>query len=215
MDITGKHSRVDRANESGMSLIEVIVAIAIVSIVALSSASLAINGSSVASTQERKQVAVTIASGAMEAASAQSVSTIYSGRTKAAVQAAFAANSTVPGVAAVGGVTPSYQVWDTAVPVPSAMTLPITAASITLNGTSYTTTTLVGACYQLRTGGSCATIAGQSSPPAVAPVGYMALVRVVVIVRWNAGKTCAAGGCYYSATTLVDPGKDLEWVTHG
>ena len=92
-------------DESGMSLVEVIVAIAIVSIVALSSASLAINGFSVASSQERKQVAVTIASGAMEAASAQSVSTIYSGRTKAAVQAAFTANSTVPGIATLSAVS--------------------------------------------------------------------------------------------------------------
>jgi len=131
-------SRVADAHDTGMSLIEVIVAIAIVSAIALSSASLAINGSSLASSQERKQVAVTIASGAMETASAQSVATIYSGRTKTAVQAAFAANSAVPGIAAVGGVAPTYQVWDTTIPVPSAVTIPITPAPISLNGTTCT-----------------------------------------------------------------------------
>lgn len=216
MKIIRRRLRVADAHDSGMSLIEVIVAIAIVSAIALSSASLAINGSSLASSQERKQVAVTIASGAMETASAQSVSTIYSGRTKTAVQAAFAANSTVPGVAAVGGVTPSYQVWDTTVPVPPAMTIPINASPITLDGTTYTTTTLLGACYQQRAGGNCTTIFGQSSPPATAPAGYVALVRVVVVVRWSPDKTCAATGCFYSATTLLDPSStDLEWVTHG
>lgn len=214
MGAAHEHPRLALRRDSGMSLVEVIVAIAIVSIIALSSASLAINGFSLASSQERRQVAVTIASGAMEAASAQSVSTIYSGRTKAAVQAAFTANSTVPGIATVSGVAPTYQVWDTSSPVPSVMNLPITAAPNKLNGTTYTTTTLLGACYQLRTGGNCTTIAGQSSPPAVAPANYVALVRVVVVVRWTGDKTCAAGGCYYSATTLLDPGTDLEWVTH-
>ncbi|WP_349902545.1 type IV pilus modification PilV family protein [Parafrigoribacterium humi] len=215
MKIIRRRLYVAETHDSGMSLIEVIVAIAIVSAIALSSASLAINGSSLASSQGRKQVAVTIASGAMEAASAQTVSTIYSGRAKTAVQAAFAANSTVPGIAAVGGVVPTYAVWDTTVPVPSAMNLPITAAPITLDGTTYTTTTLLGACYQPRTGGDCTTIAGKSSPPATAPAGYVALVRVVVVVRWSPDKTCAASGCFYSATTLLDPSTDLEWVTHG
>ena len=93
MKIIRRRLRVADAHDSGMSLIEVIVAIAIVSAIALSSASLAINGSSLASSQERKQVAVTIASGAMETASAQSVSTIYSGRTKTAVQAAYACDA--------------------------------------------------------------------------------------------------------------------------
>jgi prepilin-type N-terminal cleavage/methylation domain-containing protein len=207
--------RVDATSDSGMSLIEVIMAIAIVSVIALSSASLAINGLSLSSSQGRKQVAVTIASGAMETVSAQSVSTIYSGRTQAAVQAAFAANSTVPGIAPVGGVVPTYAVWDTTVPVPAAMTVPITAAPITLEGTTYTTTTLLGTCYQPRTGGDCTTIAGKLSPPATAPDGYVALVRVVVVVRWSPDNTCTAAGCFYSATTLLDPSTDLEWVTHG
>lgn len=215
MNIAREDSRIDNASDSGMSLVEVIVAIAIIAVIALSSASLTINGMAVASSQERKQIAVTIASGAMESASAQSVANIYSGRKQAAVQAAFTANSTVPGIAVVAGVTPTYPLWDTSSPIPSTETLPITPAPITQSGTSYSTTILVGSCYQLRTGGDCSRLtANPTTPPITAPAGYVALIRVVVVVRWTTDKSCAASGCYYSATTLIDPGTDLEWVTH-
>lgn len=214
MKIVRDDSRFDRARESGMSLVEVIVAIAIISVIALSSASLTINGMSLASSTERQQVAVTIANGAMESASAQSVASIFSGRKKAPVQAAFAANTTIPGIAVVAGVNPTYPLWDTSTPIPPAEALPITPPTITQGGTTYATTILVGSCYQLRGGGDCARLtANPTTPPATAPAGYMALIRVVVVVRWT-GKTCAAGGCSYSATTLIDPGTDLEWVTY-
>jgi prepilin-type N-terminal cleavage/methylation domain-containing protein len=199
--------------DSGMSLVEVIVAIAIISVIALSTASLTINGMSLASAQQSRQVAVTVASGAMEAATAQPIGTIYKGRTQAAVQAAYNANTAVPGIATVSGVTPTYQVWDTSGSVTSEA-LPITSGPITQNGTRYTTTTLVGSCYQPRTGGDCARLSSNpTTPPTSTPTGYMQLIRVVVVVRWT-GKTCSSSGCLYSATTLLDPGKDLEWVTH-
>jgi prepilin-type N-terminal cleavage/methylation domain-containing protein len=212
--IVREDSRLDRARESGMSLVEVIVAIAIISIVALSSASLTINGLSLSSSTGRTQVAVTIANGAMESASAQPAASIYSGRTKTLVQAAFVANSTIPGIAVVAGVNPTYPLWDTSTPIPATEALPITPPTITQRGTTYSTTILVGSCYQPRTGGDCTRLtANPTTPPATAPAGYVALIRVVAVVRWP-GKNCAAGICSYSATTLVDPGSDLEWVTH-
>lgn len=215
MNVINERPRWDRKRDSGMSLVEVIVAIAIISVIALSTANLTINGIALASSQERKQIAVTIANGALEAATAQPVATIYSGRTQAAVQTAYNANITIPGIATVGGVTPTYQVWDSNTPVPSVQALPIMSPTITRSGTSYATTTLVGSCYQPRAGGDCARLSSNpTTPPSVAPAGYMQLIRVVVVVRWTAGKACAAGGCLYSSTTLLDPGKDLEWVTH-
>ncbi|MEO6944808.1 MAG: prepilin-type N-terminal cleavage/methylation domain-containing protein [Lacisediminihabitans sp.] len=185
--------------DDGLSLIEVIVAIAIISIVALASASLTINGVSLASSTERQQVAVTIANGAMETASAQAVATIYSGRKSAAVMAAFASNAAVPGVSATNPVA------DTSLPIPATQALPISPPPITQSGTTYTTTILAGSCFQPRSGGDCL-------KPATA--GYIPLIRIIVVVRWNAGDACAASGCSYSTTTLIDPGKDLEWVTH-
>lgn len=215
MGAASGRARLVGTRESGMSLVEVIVAIAIISVIALSAANLTINGLSLAASQERNQIAVTVANGAMEAATAQPIATIYSGRTQTAVQAAYNANTAVPGIATVAGVVPTYQVWDTSGSLPPVEALPITSAPITSSGTTYTTTTLVGSCYQPRAGGDCARLSSNpTTPPATTPAGYMQLIRVVVVVRWTAGKSCAPGGCLYSTTTLLDPGKDLEWVTH-
>jgi prepilin-type N-terminal cleavage/methylation domain-containing protein len=197
MKTVSERARLAQTRDSGMSLVEVIVAIAIISIVALASASLTINGISLAASTERQQIAVTIANGAMETASAQAVATIYSGRKQSNVDAAFAANSAVPGVGATNSVG------DPTIPLPSLEALPITPPTVTQSGTTYDTTVLVGSCYQSRVGGDCA-------KPATA--GYVPLIRVIVVVRWTAGKSCAVGGCYYSATTLIDPGTDLQWV---
>ncbi|MEO7123229.1 MAG: hypothetical protein ABI400_08970, partial [Lacisediminihabitans sp.] len=132
--------------------------------------------------------------------SAQSVATIYSGRKQLDVTNAFTANSAVPGVAATN------PVWDTTVPLPATQALFITPASITQSGTKYDTTVLAGSCYQPRAGGDCA----KPAKP-----GYVALIRVIVIVRWTATQNCPTGGCFYSATTLVDPSQELAWVTNG
>jgi prepilin-type N-terminal cleavage/methylation domain-containing protein len=196
--VRGNH-RSGELRDSGFSLVEVIVAIAIISIVALATASLTINGIALASSTERQQVAVTIANGALETASAQSVADIYSGRKPADVTTAFNANSAVPGVSATN------PVGDPTIPLPSTQALPITPPPITQSGTTYNTTVLVGSCYQPRTGGDCVKSSAAGIP----------LIRVIAVVRWTAGKTCAAGGCFYSATTLIDPSKDLEWVTNG
>lgn len=205
--VRGNH-RSGELRDDGFSLVEVIVAIAIISVVALATASLTINGVALASSTERQQVAVTIANGAMETASAQAVASISSGRTAAAVHTAFLSNSTVPGIAKVAGVAPTKEMSDPSATGSSVAALPITAAPITQSGTKYTTTTLIGSCTQPRAGGDC-------TAQTPVPAGNIPLIRVVVVVRWTAGKTCAAGGCFYSATTLIDPGKDLEWVTNG
>ncbi|MES1169521.1 MAG: prepilin-type N-terminal cleavage/methylation domain-containing protein [Leifsonia sp.] len=199
MKNVNKRSRFDDVRDTGLSLVEVIVAIAIISIVALASASLTINGVALASSTERQQAAVTIANGALETASAQPVASIYSGRKLADVTTAFNANAAVPGVSATN------PVGDSTIPLPSTQALPITPAPITQSGTTYNTTVLIGSCYQPRTGGDCVKSSATGIP----------LIRVIAVVRWTAGKTCAAGGCFYSATTLIDPGKDLEWVTNG
>lgn len=94
------------SSNSGLSLIEVMVAISIIAIVATASATLCLNGIAAAAAQERRQVAVTIASGAMESISAQSVMTnattgvsgLYTGRTSLAITAAWASNASMSGV---------------------------------------------------------------------------------------------------------------------
>jgi prepilin-type N-terminal cleavage/methylation domain-containing protein len=218
MNIAMAVRRSSQADEAGFSLIEVLVAISLITIVATASATLVLNGIAAGATVERRQVAVTIASGAMESVSAQSVNTtaatgvsaLYTGRTYADLHAAWTANSTA------AGIPQSYEAWDpTAVPA-SIPSLPITS-TVTRAGTDYSVETLIGTCIQPTAGGDCGKIAGYlgATPPATVPSNFTTLIRVVVLVKWTAGEKCAASGCSYVASTLIDPHLDLEWVTHG
>jgi prepilin-type N-terminal cleavage/methylation domain-containing protein len=201
-------------DDSGLSLMEVIVAIAIMTVVATAAASLSLNGVKTVANEERSQVAVTVANNYMEQVSgwsvavntATSVSSLYNGRSKGDVQAAFLANASRPGVAETNAV------WDSTVPVAASVapastgSLPVTSVTVE-NGTTYSVSTLIGSCYQqtTSTSGSCMAAAGTAPDP---------MIRVIVIVKWTAGSQCAASGCYYQTSTLLDPSSDLEWVTH-
>ncbi len=204
--------------DDGLTLIEVLAAMIIVVIVALAGAGLTINGLNTATAQERNQVAVTIANGQMEAISGWTVannsgtgvSYLYTGRCQSNVTAAFTTYASVPGV------SQTYPVWDpsaTTAGTCSSATFPVTTTS-TQNGTQYTITTILGACYETLVGGSCGTISGQSTNPTTTPAGYTALIRVIVYVTWTAGSTCAANGCSYETTSFADAHADPQWVTH-
>lgn len=203
------------SRESGLSLLEVIVAIAILTVVATASGTLALTGMAAGATQERRQVAVTIASGVMESLSAQTIATsattgvsgLYTGSTSVAVTAAWLALSSAPGVAQ------TYPGWDPTATTLSTPTIPITTYP-TQVGTNYTVTTLIGTCFQPTAGGDCGRLVGQIAAPALPPTGYTGLIRAIVVVSWTAGKTCASG-CSYTTSTLIDPSNDLAWVSHG
>jgi prepilin-type N-terminal cleavage/methylation domain-containing protein len=220
------------SDDSGFTLIEVLAAVIIVVIVALSAAGLSINGIQTATAQQREQVAVTIANGAMETVSGWSsalnsgtgVSNLYTGRfkgtttTPTTVLGAFTTN------AAVSGVSQTYAAWDPTATSSSVAALPVvqsptgtgTSLLAAQNGTNYTLTTLMGTCYEPIAGGACGLAPGYpSTPPTTTPAGYTNLIRVIVIVSWTAtagGSRCTASGCYYEATTLVDPHTELNWV---
>lgn len=216
MNYLRQRLRATRSSDSGLSLIEVIIAVAIIAVVALSSANLTINGINTASAQARRQAAVTIASSQIETVSSKSVLYLNTGRWASNVTAAWAANS------AYAGVTATYPGSDPLGSPTSAMLVPITryvsmvGAGYTV-GTIYTVTTLIGTCYQAAGGGDCSTLAAypQPTPPSTTPSSYTLLVRAIVVVSWTVGATCSTGGCRYTTTTLIDPNSDLKWVSHG
>jgi prepilin-type N-terminal cleavage/methylation domain-containing protein len=206
------------SDERGLTLMEVIVAIAIMTTIAVAAASVSLNGTKTVTAEQRQQVAVTIANGYMEQVSgwkvalntSTGVSNLYFGRTQTAVQAAFTANATRPGVAQTNAV------WDASAPgdAPGGPSLEITTTPTTLpaqNGTLYTVTTLIGSCYQSMTVQTSATA---NNCVATQAANTDALIRVIVIVKWTAGAKCQTSGCYYDTSTLLDPNSDLEWVTH-
>jgi prepilin-type N-terminal cleavage/methylation domain-containing protein len=218
MKTTHRGTLPDGSADSGLTLIEVLAAVIVITIVALSSAGLSINGINTAAAQERQQVGVTIANGEMENVSGKAVVNLTAGRCQNDVAAAFSANSSKPGVSA------TYPAWDTAaacgcpvgISVPIVQLAPPTGvgpcAFSAQNGTKYTMTTLIGTCYEPATGGACSVITGQTVAPATPPAGYAALVRVIVLVSWTAGSQCSVTACYYETSTLADPNSALTWV---
>jgi Tfp pilus assembly protein PilV len=208
--------RSDHSSDAGLTLVEVIAAVIVVVTVALASAGLSINGIQTATAQQRQQVAVTIANGAMEnvsgwnvgISSSSNVSSLYTGRQQTPVANAFANFPTVPGV------SETYPTYDPIAPTApdNLVAIPISGTSVE-NGTSYTTTTLIGDCYEPVAGGTCGKITGQTTEPATTPAGYSQVIRIIVIVSWSAGSSCTTNGCYYEATTMEDPHADLQWVS--
>jgi prepilin-type N-terminal cleavage/methylation domain-containing protein len=207
-------------DESGMSLMEVIVAIAIMVTIAVAAASVSLNGTKTESTEERAQVAVTIANSYLEKVSgtttdinsSTTVSMLYDGRPKTDVQTAFTANAGQPGVAQTNAV------WDPNAPAdaPLGPTLPISETLPAQNGTIYSVTTLIGSCYQsttIQTGGT-SSVPILNNCVAASGANTDQMIRVIVIVSWTAGAQCQVNACTYDASTLLDPSADLEWVTH-
>jgi hypothetical protein len=203
------------SRDDGLSLVEVIVAIALIMIVATSSAALSIQAIAASAGQERRQIAVTVANSALEQMAAQPVAGLYNGRTQAKVNTAFVASS------GVNGVAKTYQGWDATATTLSVPDLPISQTLPIQSGTIYTVKTLIGPCFQLTSGGDCGLVTGYPASgatvggPATAPSGSSALIRVIVIVTWTAGGTCSVTACSYAVSTLIDPHADLAWISHG
>lgn len=202
------------ADSSGMTLVEVIVAIAIMGIVATAAIGLAITSTIGSVSQQRRAIAVTVANAAMEKVSGLPAVSLFNGRSLSDVQTSFSTNSST------SGVSKTYQEYDHALPL-SAVTVKIDDP-VTQNGTLYTVTTIIGTCFEKlgtiagqAAGGDCAKIDAATYAPVIY-TGYTPLTRVIVIVGWTAGQGCAvAGSCVYTISTLIDSHSDLEWKTNG
>ena len=203
------------AEPSGMTLVEVIVAIAIMGIVATAAIGLAISSTIGSVSQQRRAIAVTVANAAMEKVSGLPAITLFSGRSLSDVQTSFSTYSST------SGVSTTYQEYDHSLPFPGAQTVLIDSP-VTQNGTPYTVTTIIGTCFEKlgtnsgeTAGGDCAKVDSATYAPPT-PAGYTLLTRVIVVVGWTAGQECAvAGSCAYTISTLIDSHSDLQWKTNG
>lgn len=213
--------RARAAADTGFSLIEVVVAIVILGILSTATLGIYLASMNTASTQQRREIAITIANQQMEVVNSWSTepnvatgtNDLYIGRSQAAVVASWATNTRVPGVAQ------TYPVWDKRA-TPPAEAIPIKpAVPVRITGTDYTVETLLGTCFQpKRTGGNCTRVTGfVGYPTAPSPAmlsNYTPLTRVIVIVRWTSGSACSSGDCSYVTSTLIDLNGDLNWNTH-
>lgn len=174
-------------DSSGMTLVEVIVAIAIMSIVATAAIGLAISSTIGSVSQQRRAISVTVANAAMEQANGLPAASLFSGRSQLDVASSFSTNS------GTSGVSKTYQEYDHTIPLPGTQTVPI-ASTVTQNGTKYTVKTIVGTCFEnlgtntgQTAGGDCSKVDTATYAPTSA-AGYTPLTRVIVIVGWTAGQ---------------------------
>jgi prepilin-type N-terminal cleavage/methylation domain-containing protein len=207
---------------SGFTLVEVVVAVVILVVISASALAFAIQGLKGSHAQERVEIATTVATRAMEAVRAYNIiedpnshkSSIYNGRTQAAVQSAWAAN-----IAAAPALGSTYAEWDTAIAGGETAALPI-SQDVEFGDTDYTVVTLIGRCFIPASGSDRSCRLSSAHPSAeggwsagwTTPTGATEMMRAVVIVRWTAGEACAANGCTYTLSNLMEPKSiDLAW----
>lgn len=209
----------DDAPDAGFTLMEVLVALAIIAIVASASLAFFVNGTRTVTTQQRQQNATSIANEAMEDAysrvaafSTTKTAGMVVGRTQTEVQAAWTA-----GIAAgVVGLADAFPDWDASTsPAPVAGTaddaVPL-SKQVTESRINYTVTTLFGSCYRSTTlaAGACTKTGGTAAW--VANAGYQRMIRAAVMVSWpDVTGNCGGTVCTYNISSLIDPNHDLEW----
>lgn len=207
--ITRKQDR-----EHGLTVIEVIVAITLVGLVSTAAISFFISGVSSVSESQRKQVAVTLANGAIEQArsvaptaiNAAGTSGLVKGRSQTAVQAVW------DEVTALNADDTSDMriVWDPESGLTEANQWVPLRTTNRVDSQNFEITTLIGTCHRPKL---ATTNESECTRDAVvAPLTEnIQLYRVRVIVRWAENEVATPKT--YSLTTLIDPSIDAIWNT--
>jgi prepilin-type N-terminal cleavage/methylation domain-containing protein len=197
--------RAGRADD-GFTLLEVMVALAIVGAVMASLSVFFVRSATVQHRQADMQVAAQLAASSMDYLSQLPAQNVLLGRTQAAVQA----EQQVSGVSTYLDPTRTAQAWqDPTLPASTTVQgLPTAPEAIQLTGdaTAYQRWWYVGSCWQAVTGGNCVVVA------AAVRSQYVQMYRVVVAITWTS-PDCTGGQCSYVATMLTESTlDDPTWV---
>jgi len=205
-------------SDEGFTLVEVIVALALLTVTATAALYFFVGGTRAVSHQQQSQNAVVVANEAMELAYGVGakrdggLSGLLVNRAQADVEAAWAS---VAG-AGLEGYADTYPAWDPAAQPPAGGEEPSDNDAVPLlrttelNNLEYEALTLIGPCYRSKTLTDAA--CGKAGPvaPDVAPSGFSELMRVMVRVTWHS-QSCPDAGCSYQVSSLIDPNSDLTW----
>jgi hypothetical protein len=185
---------------------EVLVAIAVVSVVMLSLSAFFVNSIRIDNEQGDRQSAIQAADDAMERARALPAAALLTGRDQAgSAQEWSAPVASVAGLLRAGDQTMAYD--KNAAPGSGRTALlPTTYRTLVLNGIAYRQYWYIGWCQRPSTGGACV---------ASAPSGqFTKFFRVIVAVTWP-GRSCLGSVCSYVTSTLIgdpDLGRVLDPV---
>ena len=202
-------------SDDGFTMVEVMVAMAIISTVMLSLTPLFVITTRVNHQQSDRQAAIQAADDAMERARAIQVSALLTNRDQDStiaqavaappeVQLLLAGDQTNVPSLGIPGLAGAYLAWDNgaATGAGTTATLPTTNSVLTLSGIGYKQQWFIGKCGR-------ATPAQDSAPEDAdrpcqagqAGINYTPLYRIVVLVAWT-DRMCPAG-CRYVTTSLI------------
>ncbi|MGZ4612018.1 MAG: Ig-like domain-containing protein [Kineosporiaceae bacterium] len=202
-------------SDAGFTLVEVVVALVLLSILLASVGVLFVGGLRNSATLQRRQSAVNIAQQALEAARAVSTTPDQNGCTKL-LQGRAKATVDVQWAAAPSAVTNvTDEAWSPAgcsgTIVLPLQGLPGALGTVTdpviVGGQSYTVSTYIGTCVLTAARDSCL----RSS---AVPGGTSTMYRIVARATWS-GSGCSTALCEYSASTLVDASADPVFNVRG
>lgn len=213
---------VPRRTDAGFTLVEVVVALALLGIVATAALAFFVQGTRAITATGRTQSGVAVANDAMETALAfvpdtttTAVTGLVVGRTQADVMAAWTA-AQAEGVTLLADTFPAWDNSTSPSPVAGESDDRLPQQSTSTQGTvQYDVRTLVGFCFRSSSvsvsDAECSNAHGSAA--GVPSVGYSLVVRIVVAVTWqDVTDACPGSGtCLYEVSSLVDPSADLEW----
>lgn len=180
-------------DESGFTLVEVIVSIVLIGIVMTSLVTFFVSSVTAVNNLASRQLGAQLADDASERVRALKSTQLVTGRDHQSVDAQW--DSAVPAVA--GYLSGTTRVWDGTAAYPSGATATLPTSptqAIVVGGLTYWQNWYVGTCWQPKV---------SSGEVTCAATGTVRFFRVVVAVTWQ-DKHCAASTCAYVTSTLVN-----------
>jgi prepilin-type N-terminal cleavage/methylation domain-containing protein len=190
------------SGDEGFSVVEMLVALAVLSVTMLASAPFFVRSLTNVNKQRTRQAAIQLAETAMEQVRGLKGSALLTGRSVNATQAQFnAAPSVVLPYLATMQVAGDPMITDPTSTAGANAPLPTSVQTLKVEGTAYTQNIYVGECEVYLTGTTeCVYPKGAAAPADTTQI--LQFFRVVVLETWT-DKTCKGGTCSYVSTTLV------------